>query len=282
MSFELVTNTTEIMARREKIEKEILLFRNKVIEKFKDSDALKIQEALDFMLEIHLPQPDRFDGRLFASHPLAVAERVMEVSDDPELVIAALIHDSVEDQRERIFLERMNRKYPNRTGVQINIDDKLKKKHQEIFKSWSFREIKDRFGDQVCAYVESITNYNYNDLADDLNLSGEDKQDFINKLYSEHVEQIISDPKLLILKLADLTVNSDLKSLSPNSEKFQKLKKKYKPVIKMMIQKLLTVDNNHLIYSNKNKFIADLSAIYLEQYDGEATDLSAISSVEQN
>jgi hypothetical protein len=266
MSFELNTNSQEVFARREKIEAEIESFRAKAAEKFFGEDLQKITEALDFMLKIHLPQSDRADGKPFASHPLAVAERAMELSDNPDIVAAALIHDGVEDQADRIFIERINRKYPNRDFVHINIDEEIKKKHKHIFRERSFREIKERFGDKVQYYVENMTNHDYNSLAEDLGLIGEAKRDFINRHYAEHVEEIMGDPDLFVLKLADLSVNIDLHSMNPKSEKYQKLKRKYKAVIEAVMEKLKNLESAHQLYEKRDEALSELDQIYKEQY----------------
>jgi hypothetical protein len=218
------------------------------------------------MLKVHLPQKDRVDGKPFASHPLAVAERVMELSDNPELVIAALIHDGVEDQSDYIFVERVNRKFPDRNFLHLKIDETSKLKYKDIFKNWSFREIKERFGSKVEYYTQNMTNHDFNSLAESLGLIGEDKQNFINQLYGEHVEDIMSDPDLLTLKLADLSINIDLHSLDPEGEKYKKLKRKYKSVIKAFLKKLQDLEENHPLYKKKDEIMAQLTKIYEEQY----------------
>ena len=273
MSFETNSNPEDMAIRREKIEKEISDFKDKTAEKFKGEDLDRINEALDFMLKIHLPQKDRVDGKPFASHPLAVAERVMELSDNPDLVIAALTHDSVEDQSDFIFVERIKRKYPKLNSLNINIDNSLKEKHKDTFKAWSFKEIKERFGEKVEYYVKNMTNHDFNSLAEDLNLQGEEKQDFINKLYAEHVEDITNDPELFTLKLADLSVNIDLHSMDRDSEKHRKLKRKYKSVIEAMLKKLQNIGAEHPLYSKKEKVTDELKQIYIEQYDGVADNI---------
>ncbi|MFA6194494.1 MAG: hypothetical protein WC719_01950 [Patescibacteria group bacterium] len=267
MSFELRTNNQEVSARREKIEQDIEVFRAKIAEKFSGESLAKIAEALDFMLKIHLPQADRADGRPFASHPLAVAEKVMELSDNPELTIAALIHDGVEDQADRIFVERNNRKYPHRKSVPLDINENLKEKYKNTLRNRSFKEIKDRFGDKVEYYIQNMTNHDYNSLAEDANLTGEEKQDFINDHYAEHVEEIMGDPELFTLKLADLSVNIDLHSMDSQSEKHVKLKRKYKSVIEAVLARLKTLEPDHLLYSKKDEIAAELTKIYQEQYE---------------
>lgn len=266
MSFEVKANSEEISIRREKIEAEINNFKNKITDKFKGGDLDKVSEALDLMLKIHLPQKDRVDGRPFASHPLAVAEKTMGLSDNPELTIAALIHDGVEDQPDHIFVERINRKYPDRNFLHLNIDEESKKRHKDIFRAWSFKEIKERFGEKVEYYVNNITNYDFNSLAEDLKLEGERKQDFINQLYAEHIENIINDPDLFTLKLADLSINIDLHSLGQDSPKYQKLKRKYKSVIEAVLEKLENISPEHPVYNKKDEIIAGLKKIYTEQY----------------
>jgi len=266
MPLGISSNPEEAFARRGKIENEISDFQRKASEKFSGDDLKKINEALDFMLKIHLPQKDRADGRPFASHPLAVAEKVMEMSDDAELVVAALVHDGVEDQSDHIFVERVNRKYPDKQYLQFSIDAASKERYGDIFRDFSFKEIKERFGDQVKYYTENMTNHDFNSLAEDSGLTGEDKQDFINKRYAEHAEDIINDPKLFILKLADLSVNIDLHSLDPNSDKYKKLKRKYKSVIEAFLEKLKGLEAGHPLYNKKDEAIAELEKIYDEQY----------------
>jgi (p)ppGpp synthase/HD superfamily hydrolase len=261
------SNPAEAISRKEKITDELAAFQNKVTEKFTPADSAQIMAALDFMLKIHLPQADRVDGKPFASHPLAVAEKVMELSDNPELVIAALIHDSVEDQPDHIFIERVNKKYPERPFTYLPMDENSKEKYKDTFRDWSFREIQDRFGDQVKYYVENMTNHDYNSLVEDSGLQGEAKQDLINKLYAEHVENIINDPELFTLKLADLLVNIDLHSLDPESAKYHKLRRKYKSVIEALLQKLDKIDSSHPIYNKRDEIKDELTQIYNEQYN---------------
>ncbi|MFZ4631866.1 MAG: hypothetical protein ACOYL8_01505 [Patescibacteria group bacterium] len=265
MSFEKESDFKKINTRKEIIETELKNFEAEVFAKFPEEDAKKIKTALEFMLKIHLPQNDRADGRPFASHPLAVAEKIMKMSDNPELVISALIHDSVEDQADQIFIERINRKNLG-GGLKINIDETLKEKYKSIFASWSFKEIEDRFGSKVKYYTENMTNHDYNSLAENLNLEDEEKEKFINKLYAEHIDSIMNDPDLLTLKLADLSTNIDLHSLSPDSEKYRKLKRKYKSVIEAVINKLSNISSGLPIHTQKDEIIEELTKVYEEQY----------------
>ena len=158
MPLEIPSNPADLLNRRENIKSELNTFRNNVSENFTPAEAEKINAALDFMLKIHLPREDRVDSRPFASHPLAVAEEVIKLSNDPELVIAALIHDGVEEQCDYIFAERVNRKYPDRKFSYLEMTEALKEKYKSIFKAWSFKEIKGKFGRKLRP-EDSLWNY---------------------------------------------------------------------------------------------------------------------------
>lgn len=266
MSFEMRDNFEEIHNRKEKIEIEVSEFKDNVVEKFSQEDQEKIFKALDFMLKIHLPQKDRVDGLPFASHPLNVAKKVMEFDNNADLVVSALMHDSVEDQSERIFIERTKRKKMIPESVSLKMTTEVKEKYKDILKSWSFQEIKDLFGSNVEFCVKNVTNTDYNSLAEDLNLSEEVKRDFINKMYAEHVEDLIKNTQLFTLKLADLSTNIDLRSLDPKGYKHQKLKRKYKSVIETVLKKIETLSPDHALYASKDKISENLNEVYKEQY----------------
>lgn len=84
------------------------------------ADLLRIRAAFDFASIAHQSQR-RKDGSPFVSHPLAAAEIVAEMGLDEEALMAALLHDCIED-----------------TGVT----------HEEIAK---------RFGASVAEIVEGVT-----------------------------------------------------------------------------------------------------------------------------
>ena len=56
------------------------------------------------MVELHSNQAPRPDGTPYIEHPLAVASQVLEAmaQKDPDLVVAALLHDAVEDQTAKL------------------------------------------------------------------------------------------------------------------------------------------------------------------------------------
>lgn len=84
----------------------------------------KILDAASFAAKKHQDQKRKgSDGEPYINHPLEVAKMVANIGgvNDPEIITAAVLHDTVED-----------------TGV-------------------SFEEIAERFGEAVAAYVRELT-----------------------------------------------------------------------------------------------------------------------------
>jgi len=80
-----------------------------------------IQTAIDFATFAHRHQQRKYTFQPYIDHPLAVAELVSTVHHTEEMIIAAILHDTVEDT--------------------------------EI----TFDEIKNIFGDEVVSLVENLT-----------------------------------------------------------------------------------------------------------------------------
>ena len=269
MSVEILSNQIAINEREKKIKENLEQFKLLVAERFENDDLFKVNEALELMLEVHLPQKDRSDGNPYVKHPLEVAEKVMEVSDNltPDLIVSALLHDSVEDMPEILFAKRANRKFPNRE-YNLKVNEEVKKNYFQVFRDWSFKEIDLRFGSKVLYYLENLTNHDFDSLAEDLTeLTDEERIDFKNQAYAAHVEEIINDPDLCLLKYADFSQNINLKNLPLGSDKYFKLKRKYSSVIPIFINKLKMIDKNHQLYSRKEEIIKELEDTYQKQYN---------------
>lgn len=55
------------------------------------------RRAITFATEAHAGQTRRYSGEPYINHPIAVAEIVRSVRHTEEMVIAAILHDTVED-----------------------------------------------------------------------------------------------------------------------------------------------------------------------------------------
>ena len=57
----------------------------------------KLQEAIEFATEAHGNQKRKYTGEPYITHPIAVMEIVREVPHTEEMLMAAVLHDTVED-----------------------------------------------------------------------------------------------------------------------------------------------------------------------------------------
>ena len=57
----------------------------------------KLQEAIEFATEAHGDQKRKYTGEPYITHPIAVMEIVREVPHTEEMLLAAVLHDTVED-----------------------------------------------------------------------------------------------------------------------------------------------------------------------------------------
>lgn len=63
-------------------------------------DTLKLSDlapAMDFATKAHAGQVRKYTGERYIHHPIAVARLVASVTDDKNMIIAAILHDTVED-----------------------------------------------------------------------------------------------------------------------------------------------------------------------------------------
>jgi hypothetical protein len=182
----------------------------------KEGYKRKIEEAINLALEIHKDQRPRPDGP-YINHILRVSQRIVEDFGikDPELVIAALLHDSVEDQAKKLaqFV----------TGMEAA---------SEREKALLF--IKNTFGQRVERIVSKLSNPGLEGQS----LSAEEE----NVIYEEHVKEAIKDIDVLPVKLADFLDNTLNWETVEDRLRFR-WSKKYLPVMEIFLEKIDAAKN---------------------------------------
>ena len=63
---------------------------------YNEGDYLAVENAMHFAYEVHKGQK-RASGEDYISHPIAVADILMDLNMDADTVIAAILHDVIED-----------------------------------------------------------------------------------------------------------------------------------------------------------------------------------------
>jgi (p)ppGpp synthase/HD superfamily hydrolase len=205
----------------------------------KEQYKKKIEDALNLALEVHKDQKPRPDGP-YTHHILRVSNRIIEEFGikDPELVIAALLHDSVEDQAKKLAV------FVNSTEIASDREKAL------VF-------IKNTFGERVANIVLKLSNPE----SETEGFSPQEK----NNIYKEHVKEAIEDSDVLLIKLSDFSDNTlNLKTVKDTVRRL-KLSKKYLPVIEVFVdrierahdvlspEKIVEMKNRLLLVSNDIK-----------------------------
>jgi GTP pyrophosphokinase len=90
-----------------------------------DLDASLVLAAYDFAAEAHRGQT-RLTGEPYLYHPLAVASILTNIEADPPSIIAALLHDTVEDNEE-VKLDDIRRRFGETVAVIVDGVTKLKR-----------------------------------------------------------------------------------------------------------------------------------------------------------
>ena len=58
---------------------------------------MRYTEAKELAIQAHYGQVRRYTGEPYVNHPIAVADLIASITDDEDMIIAALLHDTVED-----------------------------------------------------------------------------------------------------------------------------------------------------------------------------------------
>ncbi|MBQ9429589.1 MAG: bifunctional (p)ppGpp synthetase/guanosine-3',5'-bis(diphosphate) 3'-pyrophosphohydrolase [Clostridia bacterium] len=102
----------------------------------------KIKDAYDYAAQLHAGQT-RQSGEPYISHPVAVAQIVVQLGMDTDSVCAALLHDTVEDCADKTSLAEIEARFGKEVSmlvdgltklVSINVEDKEEEKIENIRK----------------------------------------------------------------------------------------------------------------------------------------------------
>ncbi len=208
-------------------------------------------DAKDFVHAALAVAIDAHDGHMrgpqypYSTHILRVAIRLLSndhfaIRDQPDLIAAALLHDSVED-RPRELLAALGCSEHELTHF-----DRLDRRDGQLY---ALDRIEYYFGSTVRQYVESVTNKPSN-----LSHTREEKY----SVYHEHVRRLlVEEPLAGIIKLSDLIDNTaGLKYNEKSSEEKKNLAMKYYPLIPDLVQ---FVEKSTLFVAVREDLLAQLT-----------------------
>ena len=163
------------------------------IQRFGEADRERLESALDLATTLHEGQ--RRVREPYLNHLLRVAIRIVHHYGvrDVDVIVAALLHDSAEDQAVRL------------AGVD-DIDRALQR-------------LAELFGPRVAALVEAVTNPEYTT----------DRSE--HEQYREHVEESLErDPWARVIKVSDFTDNG-VGVIHTTGPKVRSSATKYRPLV---------------------------------------------------
>jgi HD domain len=166
-----------------------------------EPDARRLREALEYAAQLHEGQ--RRVREPYLNHLLRVALRILcyyRVSD-VEVLTAALLHDSVEDQPWRITGRDESEPPPTTEALKV---------------------LADKYSERVARLVESVTNPDWDPHRDR------------NEQYRAHVEEALEDePWARVIKISDFTDNG-VGIIHTTGPKLVKAATKYAPLVPVL------------------------------------------------
>jgi (p)ppGpp synthase/HD superfamily hydrolase len=196
---------------------------NDILSELKNIDPKekeKLNEALQLSIDLHSGQKARPDGP-YIHHIFRVARRIANYFEikDVDIIIAALLHDAIEDQSEKLHEMAGGAGDAHETALQ---------------------HIADKFGKKVASIVEAVTNPVHFDSLD---------TDERNRQYAAHIAEIINDRDVFYVKLSDFSDNGlNLNDLRDKQKRLA-LAKKYAPLYTIFLHRLRQPDieiNEHI------------------------------------
>ncbi len=175
-----------------------------------DDEKLKVMSLADDIVHLY-HAGDKRDDNTYATHVLRVATRILSpdhfnVRDDPNIIIAALLHDVVEDHPERLL------------GVAAAAKDDIE--GRIIERDAALRVIATMHGQEVADMVRNLSN----PINDTSGVPGHERQ----QIYREHVAFLMKrGGKERLIKLSDFIDNCLGLAHNPSPKLRHKLAQKY-------------------------------------------------------
>lgn len=202
------------------------------------SAQLRVSRALGLMMGIHSNQSLRLTGHHYATHPIEVATSLMSDFDcrDSDLIIIALLHDTIEDQSEKLAgFTSDGRDNPSNAGSVI----------EYLFSG------DGSSGDYIATGVRALSNH--------VPASSDNRSK--EQLYLEHVTTLFRRfPEIALVKCADIKQNAFRLEEIEDRERRLSRARKYRPVLEFIRDeiKLYAQISSHPLSAAAPTFLPEL------------------------
>lgn len=199
-----------------------------------EESLVQIRNATALMLDLHGDQKSRPDGQPYVNHPLEVAILLIDSFKvrSPSTIVAALLHDSLEDQAAKMALR-------STLGEELPVSVRARE------------YIRRNFGTSVEELVSEVTNPDFDSIVNESipHSSPQERRAEKNMLYFKHVESIFdSDSDALLIKIGDLSFNALQLNEVSDQKRRSRLFEKYEPVITLLKERLTNAKPDERIF----------------------------------
>ncbi len=217
----------------------------------------QVTAAAELASQVHARQK-RPDGLPYVTHVVEVAELVATWCPEahPDVLIAALLHDSVEDQADQLAALAATGEPPAPSG-----DTRAR----------ALDYLETRFGVHVQRRVAWLSNPDFDAMMEGRveGLDDEELRAVKAGLYAEHVSEAVhSDSWVAAIKLADFSTNAWRLSNVHDPERRARLREKYRPVMALFIKLLKGVKPGHPLAHSADALRAEIDAVWRRDYAG--------------
>lgn len=134
-----------------------------------ETNVVTILDAIRFAKDAHKKQTRKYTNEPYLTHPMAVAGLVASVTDDPDMIIAAILHDTVEDC-EKVTIDHITENFGPRVSHLVSDltdvskkSDGNRKKRKEIDRQHTAEALPESKTIKLGDLIDNLKNIDYFD-----------------------------------------------------------------------------------------------------------------------
>lgn len=207
-------------------------------------DRVGIEDAVEVLLRVQHDTHERIPGVPFVVHPIEVATAVLHLMPCPstQQVIAALLHDCVEDEPLRL-VEMLHSE-----STTLKVGKPLQRDNVACCCEEAYRALEERYDKSVSEAVRVVTLPDFSSLVQEKIKAGDQRGDKEIKidLYTDHVLEVLaSSSDGSVVKMADLWNNALTRHPKEDEKRLAHVRKRYRGVVTKLPTLLESLQQDH-------------------------------------
>lgn len=225
-------------------------FMKSIVENKKPPEQYKVFNALILAIKVHIDAPNRKEGQPVIGHVIEVAQNIIDTYSiyDTDSIIAALLHDTIEDNPEYLMKRMMHYSQEAQS--------------ENISRS-ALNHIMSLFGKDISLLVERTTKPNFEPLIKAQKGLGRkvSESDIKSTLYKDFIHDTLQHPKALIVKFSDFEINAldMLQRDMPDSPQKTHQMLKYYAAFPEFISAFKNLSKDHPLFAYRDKILEKIT-----------------------